>query len=217
MRPCNVVRMRSDGWGCDSITGVTRGSVRIGRLNDGRAVLLPMLPNPKDHSMPVAHDGNLFLAAPAWIPGQGPALMGHGNWKGGLLLLDTADLKFASEGSSDFGPFGTIPAGAEVPGGAFVQVGGRGSHEERQLLAIEDGSYVVIADHHYRYMTVWCENETMHGGPALLQDLGYTLVKRLGPQAGREELRWTRDRLNLLRLSSFWTSALERRLHAMAA
>ncbi|OGG48734.1 hypothetical protein A2704_03245 [Candidatus Kaiserbacteria bacterium RIFCSPHIGHO2_01_FULL_54_36b] len=216
----NVFRLEKDGWGEYGIVhGISRGGLRVAP-EDGRDVFLSFMRNQSDGSMPRLDGPKLVEGAPCHNLTGLPAIKGRGKWKGALLRISTFNLRFAEKGSSYFGPISNGWAGAEIIDGAFIQIGARNDVDQHQLVAIEDGTSIVVADRHHRYMEIWVDYGELQGGPAAKELLGSVLVARLDKnlqRARHEALMWTRHTLDQIGLLSIWPERFEKRRRALEA
>lgn len=210
----NAYRLSPAGLPEVGIPGVKARRLRFGRYSNGNKRYIDFKTDGR--VFPRSSDKLLLEAASKELPGDQKVLVPRGGWAGALLAVSTFDLEFDPEASSYFGDLPNLYAGAEVLSHAFVQVGDRRHACQKQLIAIPDGKFVIVADRGKRYVRVSCDDCKLSAEAARKEELGHLLVRRAEIHLFTvSSLRWTWHTLRRLDLLHFWSHELIERLRKL--
>jgi hypothetical protein len=193
---------------------VSGKTIKIGELGGGNSVTLDLGKN-SDGMFPRTNGYNLDEGAPFRYPNGPRVIIGRGTWGGALLRVSTFPLNFDSEVSTQVSVQNTWP-GAEVVRGAFVQIMRRRAENQHQLVAIEDGAFVLVGDRQARYIRIDCCEGRLFPRPAERAELGRLLVERAELMHDQiKVLTWTWYALKELGVTYLWTDFLEGRMRLL--
>ena len=203
--------MQDDGT---IVTGVeyVQGSdakVRLGQ--DEGAFVIPFFNHPS-HGLPRLKEKLIIEAAPRTYAGR-KCLSGRGRWTGALLHIRTLNLAFPAHKGSDFGALSNVWRGAETMNEVFGQSGQRSNPKQEQLVALDDGETVFVADANARYMGVLCRTGQLNSFPADKNALASFLARRAKAKCwnSHRALLWTYFTLERLGVLGYWSIELANR------
>ncbi len=207
----NIYRLCPSGEIAPGMEGATTTSVRVGPPNDKRHQVLDFRQHAE--SYPRISNGLLLEGAPHESEGR-KAIIGRAKWPGALLSLSTFRLEFDPGVSSHIPEVQNAWSGLETLHPAFVQIGGRSTHDQHQLVAISDGKFAIVADRGKRYMRVDCKGGSLSTQSVQRVELAQLLVKRaeLFLMDNAAALAWTWHTLEKLGMLQCWPRSLEERL-----
>ncbi|MBI5457122.1 hypothetical protein HY971_00125 [Candidatus Kaiserbacteria bacterium] len=195
--------------GLRSVNGPT---VTVGVI--GNSVTLDLAQAP-DGSLPRCEGEDLLEGAPFRILNGPRQIIGRGDWQGALLQVSTFRLDFSEDLSRQYKVRDSWP-GAQSIGDPFVQVRKRSFADQHQLVAIEDGAFVIVADRAARYIRIDCHECQLTAGPVEKVDFGRLLVARAELLShSLKVLTWTWYTLRDLELGYLWTDTLQQRMTAL--
>lgn len=149
----------------------------------------------------------------------GKRLLSKGTWQGALLYINANKLWFEEHLATEFRIQNAWP-GAETVTKPFLERGARGTSMREQLLAVEDGESVIVADRNGqpqnrpRYITYTCNRGALTHRPTYAYELAAGLAERaLRLNLSRDGLAWTKHTLHDLDYSSAWTDELEEKMN----
>ena len=137
-------------------------------------------------------------------------ILPRGTWDGALLLVETRNLTFSDDAIATALDVANAWAGAEALTPAFLQLGRRTDTDQIQLVAIEKGAGVFIADQQARYVHVHNTGERLVNRDVRVEDFAWYLARRaeVHPRKTHAMLTWTFKTLERLGMLKFWTQSL---------
>jgi hypothetical protein len=199
----------------EGIYCISYGSRLITFAYMGTLVEVPFV-NEVNFGWPTLNKDEDRVIAASFVTGGGKRrLTGRGTWDGAIVKISVPGLDFSTNLFHAKFDIGNVWPGAETLDGAYVQVGGRDSASQHQLVLITPGTTTYVADLSGRYIGLrW---DTVYQALRVVEPTVDGIAEFLARRAERHckthrALTWTLKTLERLDKQKYWSRTLNDRL-----